>query len=77
MTNKVVLTSCIVILPKATLINLVSILRVFLWVWATEVNYFAVSSKRVRELEENKVVAEVNISLPELAAFMSMLLRGK
>ena len=40
-------------------------------------NSLAVSSKRVRELKENEIVAEVNMSLPELAAFMSKLLREK
>ena len=38
----------------------------FLWVWAIEVNSLAVSSKRVRELKENNIFVEVNMSLPEL-----------
>ena len=45
----------------------------FLLVWASETNFLAVFSKRVRRFQEKLIFSEVNKNLPELAVFVSIL----
>ena len=44
----------------------------FLLVWASETNFLAVFSKRVRRFQEKLIFSEVNKNLPELAVFVSI-----